>query len=169
MIDARTHVPLASRAWDAVAAQGAVEEIVEDACAHFDVAGFWPAHPQDGGASDGDTSLYLGASGVIWALHQLATTGATQRRLAAPLARLLAAARQSRAALGEYGRHGSLHFGDFPALLVAMRLAPDAAIADAIHQRASDNNALPVRELMWGLPGSMLACVFMHGMTGEAR
>src|SRR5262249_51734673 len=86
-----------------------------------------------------------------------------------PLARLLAAARQSRAALGEYGRHGSLHFGDFPALLVAMRLAPDAAIADAIHQRASDNNALPVRELMWGLPGSMLGCVFMHGMTGEAR
>jgi hypothetical protein len=50
-----------------------------------------------------------------------------------------------------------------------MRLRPDQATADAIHARASDNNVLPVRELMWGLPGSMLACVFMDTMTGEAR
>src|SRR5262249_23463999 len=53
------------------------------------------------------------------------------------------------------------------ALLVAMKLVPDAA--DTIHARASDNNSLPVRELMWGLPGSMLACIFMDALTGEAR
>ena len=49
------------------------------------------------------------------------------------------------------------------------RLLPDAATADAIRARASDNNNLPVRELMWGLPGSMLACIFMDELTGEAR
>jgi hypothetical protein len=50
-----------------------------------------------------------------------------------------------------------------------MRLTPSTAIADLVHARASDNNALPIRELMWGLPGSMLACVHMQRMTSEPR
>src|SRR5262249_16314825 len=38
------------------------------------------AHPQDEGANDGDTSLYMGASGVIWALDHLTRTAATRHR-----------------------------------------------------------------------------------------
>jgi hypothetical protein len=171
MIDTGRHIPAASRVWDATEAQRAVDEIVVDAHDRRDQSRFWPAHPQDDGAKEGDTSLYLGASGVIWALDHLSRTGATQydATLVAVRDRLVEAARQYRAALGDYARHSSLHFGDFPALLVAMRLRPDQATADAIHARASDNNTLPVRELMWGLPGSMLACIFMDAMTGEAR
>jgi hypothetical protein len=171
VIDTGRHIRLACQTWDAVEAQTAVDEIVADARARLDPTRFWPAHPQDDGAKDGDTSLYMGATGVIWALDHLARIGAT-RYGATEVAlrdRLVEAARQKRASLGSYGLHGSLHFGDFPALLVAMRLRPDPETADVIHARASDNNALPVRELMWGVPGSMLACVFMHGMTGEAR
>ena len=162
---------MASLTWDAAAAERAMDEIVEDACARWDETHFWPAHPQDDGAKDGDTSLYMGATGVIWALDNLARTGATRhdRTFAAFRDRLVEAARLQRGALGDYGRHASLHFGDFPALLVAMRLQPDKAMADAIHARAGDNNTLPVRELMWGLPGSMLACIFMDVMTREAR
>ena len=59
--------------------------------------------------------------------------------------------------------------GDLGALLLAMRLRPDAVTADAIYERAIANNSLPIRELMWGLPGSMLVCVFMSEMTGQAR
>jgi hypothetical protein len=171
MIDTGRHIPVASQTWDATEAQRAVDEIVADAHARLDQTRFWPAHPQDDGAKDGDTSLYMGATGVIWALDHLVRTGATRydRNLVALRDRLVEAARQHRAAFGDYGLHSSLHFGDFPALLVAMRLRPDQATADAIHARASDNNVLPVRELMWGLPGSMLACVFMDTMTGEAR
>jgi hypothetical protein len=171
MIDAARHVAMASHTWDMSEAQAAIDDIVEDACARLDEAHFWPAHPQDDGAKDGDTSLYMGAAGVIWALDHLVSTGATRHRrtFVSILDRLIDAARQQRQALGDYGRHGSLHFGDFPALLVAMRLRPDAATADAVHRRALDNNTLPIRELMWGLPGSMLACVFMDRMTGEGR
>jgi len=50
-----------------------------------------------------------------------------------------------------------------------MRLAPTSAIADLIEARAKANTDLPVRELMWGMPGSMLACIHMDGMTGEPR
>src|SRR4029077_12498481 len=42
-------------------------------------------------------------------------------------------------------------------------------IADLVPDRWDRNTALPIRELMWGLPGSMLACVRMHRMTGEER
>jgi hypothetical protein len=172
MIDSARHVPLAAPTWDAAEAQKAIEEIVADAWSRWDGTRFWPAHPQDEGAKDGDTSLYLGAAGVIWALDHLARTGAARddRTIVSVRDGLVEAGRLHRATLGDYGRHASLHFGDFPALLVAMRLRPDAETADAIHARASDNTALPVRELMWGLPGSMLACTFMDEMTGgEAR
>lgn len=171
MIDAARHVVMANPTWDVSEVQAAIDDIVEDACARQDEVHFWPAHPQDDGAKDGDTSLYMGATGVIWALDHLVSTGATRHRrtFVSILDRLIDAARQQRQALGDYGRHGSLHFGDFPALLVAMRLRPDAATADAIHRRALDNNMLPIRDLMWGLPGSMLACVFMDQMTGEGR
>jgi hypothetical protein len=35
--------------------------------------------------------------------------------------------------------------------------------------RAEANNLLPIRELMWGMPGSMLAAIHMAEMTQEAR
>jgi hypothetical protein len=53
--------------------------------------------------------------------------------------------------------------------LVAMRLAPSAAVAELVYARADANTHLPIRELMWGMPGSMLACLFMSEMTHEAR
>jgi len=170
LIDVARHVPIACLAWDPTDVQQAIDEIVEDAKARYG-ARFWPVHPQDGGAGDGNPSLYLGAAGVIWALDHLARTGATRHQcdFAGDLDRLVDAARKQRATLGDYGLHSSLHFGDMPALLVAMRIRPDVVTADTIYARANANNELPVRELMWGLSGSMLACIFMHSMTGEER
>jgi hypothetical protein len=45
--------------------------------------------------------------------------------------------------------------------------AIEEIIADAA--RCERNSALPIRELMWGLAGSMLACVHIHAMNGEPR
>jgi hypothetical protein len=59
MIDTGRHIPAASQVWDATEAQRAVDEIVVDAHDRRDQIRFWPAHPQDDGAKDGDTSLYL--------------------------------------------------------------------------------------------------------------
>jgi hypothetical protein len=170
MIDETRHVPLRAVAWDAGEAAEAIDEIAADAIAHFDRQRFWPAHPQDDRVPDGHTGLYCGAVGVVWALDYLARTGATARRFdfRPVLPRLLEALRQEFPGIG-YGTHGSLHFGAMGAALVAMRLDPSPALADTAYAHAEASNAEPVRELMWGLPGSMLACVFMGGMTGEAR
>ena len=50
-----------------------------------------------------------------------------------------------------------------------MRLAPSPQTADDLFERIAPNLTLPILELMWGMPGSMLACVFMAEMTGQDR
>ncbi|MFZ1105277.1 MAG: LanC-like protein [Hyphomicrobiaceae bacterium] len=170
MIDAGRHVPLRAIAWDPGTATAAIDEIVADALSAFDPRRFWPAHPQDAGLRDGHTGVYVGPVGVIWALDYLARVGATETRhdLRPVLPHLLAALRERFPKLA-YGSHGSLHCGEMGAALVAMRLDPTPAYADLVYRHAEANADQPIRELMWGLPGSMLACLAMHEMTGEAR
>ena len=171
MIEAQRHLPLRPIDWRADDAAAAIEDIVTDAVAHFDRERFWPAHPLDEGLSDGHTGLYMGATGVIWGIDYLRRTGATGKQVdfRPVLAHLMEASRAELPRYGEYAAHGSLLFGDLGTALLVMRLEPSAAIADLAHARADANARLPVRELMWGTPGSMIACVHMAEMTGEAR
>src|SRR5205807_2114621 len=130
-----------------------------DALGHFDPERFWPAHPMEDGLPDGSTSLYCGATGVIWALQHLARIGATatSRDFRSVLPRLIEANR-TEFARQEYASHGSLLFGDMGTALLAMRIDPAPSIADAIYARANANTELPIRELMRGMPGPILAC-----------
>ncbi len=164
------HLPLHPLPWSATEAAAAIEEIVADALANFDGAHFWPAHPLEDGLPDGDTSFYVGATGIIWGLDYLARLGATKTcfdfRSILPH---LMETNKAEFACRDYSAHGSLLFGDLGTSLVAMRLSPEPGVADAIYSRADRNTGLPIRELMWGMPGSMLACVHMHDMTDEPR
>jgi len=170
MIDPARHAPLRPLAWEPRVVESAIAEIVADAIEYFDDDRFWSVHPQDEQALEGETSLYFGAAGMVWALDYLARVGATRRVLDfRPVLPVLMAANKAEFSARGYPEHGSLLFGDMGAAIVAMRLAPSAPLADLIHQRASANTDLPIRELMWGLPGSMLACVHMDEMTGEER
>ena len=173
MIEHARHISLCPLPWNASEVATAIEEIVSDALAHFDVERFWPAHPLDEGLSDGHTSLYCGATGVIWALEYLYRMGATKIRLDfhPVLPRLMEASKEEFTSENsqEYAAHGSFLLGDLGTTLLIMRLAPTPAIAGAVYARANANSSLPVRDLMWGMPGSMLACVHMAEMTGEPR
>lgn len=165
MYEPARHVPLRPDPWDPAAAELAVREIVEDALARFDPERSWPAHPLDEGVADGATTLYFGAAGAIWALGHLRVG----REFAPVLPRLLAANRAEYAAMGWYPDHASLLMGDVGVLLLTMRLAPEAALADRLHARIEANLELPVLELMWGTPGTMLAARFMAEITGHDR
>lgn len=70
------------------------------------------------------------------------------------------ASRANKPGFQDYGAHGSLLVGDLGTALMVMRLDPHPAIADLVYERASANTNLPVRELMWGTPGSMIVA---HG------
>src|SRR5262245_10743793 len=169
-IDQVRHVPLRAASWNAGEVTAAIEEIAADALAHFDAARFWPVHPLDDGVADGNASFYIGATGMIWALDYLGRVGATEPHFDfRPVLPRLIEVNKAQFAAMDYSAHGSLLFGDLGTALLAMRLDPSPATADVIEARAAANTALPVRELMWGLPGSMLACVHMGEMTGEPR
>ena len=173
MIVLGRHRPLAQDAWSESAVRAAIEEIAADAIAQFDPDTFWPGHPSGEREEDGDPSFYKGAAGVIWALDYLHRIGAVSVaadfRPALPklLERTITDFEASSSA--DYAKHGSLLRGDMGAALLAMRLAPTPSLADLVHARAEANNGLPIRELMWGMPGSMLAAIHMAKMTQETR
>jgi hypothetical protein len=171
MIEASRHVPLRSEPWDRGAAVQAIDDIVADALGQFGDDRFWPAYPTDGGLKDGDSSIYSGAAGVIWALEHLKRVGATKANFdfRPYLPQLLERTQTEMATFKDYANTGSLLYGDMGTALLIMRLEPSSAIADLVYMRADANTRLPIRELMWGMPGSMIASISMGEMTGEAR
>ena len=175
MITPGRHRPLEPDVWAESAVRIAIDDIAADAVANFDPDTFWLAHPSDGddGAKDGDPSFYRGAAGVIWALDYLHRIGATQVvtefRSVMPTLMERIEIDHGVSSPADYEKHGSLLRGDMGGALLAMRIAPSSNVADLVYRRAEANNGLPVRELMWGMPGSMIAAVHMSEMTGEER
>ena len=142
MIVLGRHRALTPDAWSELAVRAAIEEIVADAIAQFHPDTFWPGHPSDDGVGDGNTSFYVGAAGVIWALDYLHRIGATRavedfRPVLPKLLERTIAAFASNSPT-DYAKHGSLLFGDMGAALVAMRLPPHM---DPIWR----DRALPIR------------------------
>lgn len=165
------HVPLRPLAWDPAVAARAIDDIIADALEHFGGERFWPAHPLDDDVKDGNSSIYIGAAGMIWALEYLRRVGATKTSFdfRPHLTTLLEKTRAEMQSYGSYSVTGSLLLGDMGTALMIMRLAPSSAIVDIIAERASANTELPIRELMWGMAGSMMACLAMNEITGEER
>src|SRR5262249_18694914 len=170
MFDPRRHIALLPDPWDAGVARAAIREIVADTLERFDPDRFWPIHPLDEPASEPSTSLYFGATGVLWALEHLRGAGAVAfgEDFRGLLPRLLALNREEHAG-SPYPQHASLLCGDVGVLLLMARLMPDPTVGDALFKRVAANNALPLLELLWGTPGTMLACVAMAELTGDER
>jgi len=164
------HERLTETRWDEPAARAAIEAIVADAEGAFDETTLWPAHPLD---EDGETlpplaSLYLGASGVVWALDELERAGTAElRRHWAPLAAALCERYLADPDWDVDGPVPSLLMGESGILLVAHSLAPARWQEERLLACVEANAANPTRELMWGAPGTMLAAQVMHERTGD--
>jgi hypothetical protein len=164
------HEPLVETPWNEGEARRAIREIASSALIRFDFENLWPSHTLDEGVPDGVAGVYMGATGVISALDYLKRAGVID--YAQDFSRAMPGiVERDNAWLKNFplGKHGSLLMGDLGTHLVAMRLAPNEQTTDRVFARASDNNVLPVIELMWGTAGSMLACVLMHELTHEER
>ncbi len=129
LFDAASHERLADRPWSESAARAAIAAIVAEVEAAFDERTLWPAHPRDEdlGPLPPLGSLYLGASGVVWALNELERTGAAElRRSWASTAVALHERYLAEPDFGELvgGAVPSLWMGESGILLVAHKLAP---------------------------------------------
>lgn len=174
LVDPDAHEPLTERTWDAERARGAIATIVARTEAAFDPDELWPPHPLDEEPDEPPlrrvASLYLGASGVIWALQALERAGAARlRRGWADIALALPERYRAEPDFPAEGVVPSLWAGEAGLLLVAHTLAPAAWQEEQLLDVVRRNADHPSRELMWGAPGTMLAAQVMHERTGEER
>ena len=158
---ASEHEPLAAEEWDAARAEEAIRTIVADAEAAFDGTR-WPWHPRDGEEDEDPNDVYFGGAGIIWALHELGSTGWEDAALAL-------VERQRAQPLDEWTVATSYSFGELGIDLVAYRLTGDAGLADRVHELVLTHPAAETNELMVGTPGAMLVAEAMLAWTGEPR
>jgi hypothetical protein len=174
LFDPASHERLLNRPWNESRARSAIAAIIADAESAFDEQTLWQAHPLDEEHEPLPplASLYLGASGVVWALDELERHGAAELgRSWATAALTLHERYLSAPDFGELvgGAVPSLLMGEAGILLVAHRLAPAAWQEDRLLECVQANLANPSWELMWGSPGTMLAAQVMHERTGAER
>jgi Lanthionine synthetase C-like protein len=149
--DAAAHEPLTETAWDATRAEAGIAAIVADAEGAV-ADGVWPNHPLDEGDDlhHGMTTIYLGAAGMIWALHTLGS------RLDVPALADEALRRyRERPDFGE--AVPSLSFGESGVLLVAHIVGARSADQERLRTIVVENARNPTWELMLGSAGTMLA------------
>jgi hypothetical protein len=156
------HEPLAAGDWDEARVEEAIRTIVADAEAAFDGTR-WPWHPRDGEEDEDLSGVYLGGAGVIWALHELGSTGWGDTAVA------LLDRYRAKPDLPRYAAAGSYWAGESGIALVAFRLTGDAGLADRVHELVLENLESPTNEVMWGTPGTMLVSEAMLAWTGESR
>lgn len=174
LYDPSRHEPLREMAWDEARARDTIDRIVDSSRAAFDADRYWPLHPRDlepgEDASQRSTALYHGAAGVVWALQHLQAIGAT-RRPAWPAPDLVQLLAHNRAWLmaGGLQRFESYLMGDTPILMLMCAQGPNPDAEDRLAALIEANIDHPARELMWGSPGTLLAALFMHQLTGQAR
>ena len=168
-----SHEPLTERPWDEVGARAAIAEIVAETEGAFDEAELWPAHPRDldDGPLPAVSSLYLGAAGVIWALHELERAGlADLGRDWAPIAVGLVEHYRAQPDFQDVSEGTSSVAADGRGGDPARRAhACTGAVAGGVASRGGTGERRePFWELMWGSPGTMIAAQVMAARTGDA-
>ena len=129
----------------------------------------WPPHPlDDEAATQPHHSLYLGASGALWALWYLAREGAVALRID-PAARIARVHANYLATPDTETVVPSYFLGEAGILLVQWRMTGERAAADRLFAVVEANIANPTNEALWAAPGTMVAAWHMLQWTGEAR
>ncbi len=169
LYETERHEPLAASAWDETRARAAIRAIAADMERALGAGDGWPPHPlDDDKATAPHHSLYLGASGALWALWHLAREGAIElgfdpRERIARVPAHYAATPDTEEVVPSY------FLGEAGILLVAWRMTGDAALADRLHDAIARNIPNPTNEALWAAPGTMVAAWHMLQWTGEAR
>ncbi|HMJ00468.1 MAG TPA: LanC-like protein [Gaiellaceae bacterium] len=176
LYEPEAHEPLTDETWDPGRVAGGIRAIVADADAAFDPDALWPADEWDvWEATPPMKDLYVGASGVVWALDALRRRGhaETTLDLTSAARRVLEAWHQT----PDYAQWddvpsqapAALLMGESGPLLAAWRVESSADLADRLFARVRENVDNEAVEIMWGAPGTMLAARAMLDWTGEER
>ena len=169
LFDPRAHEPLLDAEWRPKTVEAEIRAITQEADGALRDGEWWPLHPLDTEEGDPDFfhGIYLGAAGMVWALHYLARAGVHAPGHDYP--RLAQEALESYLRRPELGDpEPSLWMGEGGISLVAWLLSPAPALADRLAELVAvpDTDTL---ELMWGSPGLLRIADVMLERTGEER
>jgi Lanthionine synthetase C-like protein len=168
--------PLTEEPWDEDTVREDIRSIVAETEEVFDGDALWPVTDEWDSfeARTPLTTLYAGASGVVWGLDELRRGDHAETRLDLRAVALRTLERWREAPDFEPRHdppghtHASLYLGEAFPLLVAWRFARSSDLADALYARVSENAENEANELMNGSPGTMLVAQAMRS-TGEER
>ena len=169
LFDPNRHYPLLQIDWNHDTARQAIALIVDETIARLQTAPLLSGHPMDDIEFGSD--LYFGKAGVLWAIDYLQTVGAVDStfNVTSHLDETLEQNRQQYSKYSPYPEQSSYLFGELPLLLLQYKLSSNEDKAMQIWHSIHQNDTQPVRELMWGVAGSMLAAYFMYQWTQEDR
>jgi hypothetical protein len=170
--DPQRHEALQAQPWDEALARQCLQRIVTDAEQSHIAGHGWRVHPLDDPKDplELSPSLYYGACGVWWALRYLQGVGAVQLQQADRFD-AEGLIEQTQRWLGEdfKAEQAAYLMGETPIRMVQLMQGPDAAAQERLAALIEGNLDHPARELMWGSPGTLLAALFLHQRTGQAR
>jgi hypothetical protein len=163
------HEPLIDEPWNTARIDAAIDHIATKSRAVFAERGNWPSHPDDLAerAPAPVSNLYFGTAGIVWGLAQFGVRLPNDAALLRDAADASFAMLESFNVADEYRR--GLLMGPPGVQLVAYLLTADGVTADALYPLARANIVNPIRDPMWGAPGTMLAAKTMFDTTGEVR
>ncbi|WP_299411667.1 LanC-like protein [Acaryochloris sp. IP29b_bin.148] len=168
LFDPTRHCPLVQLEWDRNTAQQAIAAITHKTITQLETTPLLSRHPMDDQAFGSD--LYFGKAGVLWAINYLQTVGAVDSTfdVTTHLDATLEQNHQRYSQVSPYPEQSSYLFGELPLLLLQYKLSPSETKATQILRSIHKNDSQPIRELMWGIAGSMLAAYFMYQWTHES-
>jgi hypothetical protein len=170
--------PLTDRQWDPSRVRTAVRDIVaEHDRALRGPRLLWQADTWDRWRSTSPLkNLYVGAAGVVWALHELRERGVAETNL--DLGELALRTLEAFRAKPDFikgwkelptPRESSLLLGESGILLVAWQLTRARELGDQLLARVRANVDNEAVEVMWGAPGTLVAARMMAEWTQEDR
>lgn len=164
----RHYTPSAIK-WNQSKVKKTIRSITSDVIAIAESGEKWPKHKWDGGGQI-KSDFYFGKGGTLWAVDYLIRRGAIKSHfnINESISVLLADNRKSRHRQA-HAENASYLFGEMPLLLMKYRCEPSSEIEDQIAHAIQKNDDQPVRELMWGMAGSMLVALFMYEWTQQTR
>jgi hypothetical protein len=176
LFDPDAFAPLTETPWNEPRVRDAIRAIVAEAEGAFDDAALWPAGEWESWQTPLPLkSLYVGAAGVLWALHALRGRGDVDGvlGLTQAISRTHERWREEpdlmRGIPLPSAAEAGLLTGESGILMTAWLIEPTAELADRLHDRIRENVDNEAIEIMWGAPGTMLAAAELHRRTGEAR
>lgn len=162
------HTPLKTAPWSEEIVKNVIEDIFNWAIKNYDSKKGWKAHPDEDSAIEYNKSLYFGAAGVLWGLHQIEKTFGFQSGF--DFKELIAKVHKDY--LDQPDTESvvpSFSLGETGIVLLRYIWTGDIELLDHLERLIESNIRNPVNEALWGSPGSMLAPLFLYRKEKSER